>query len=160
MSKLASAFGATYEQKRRDLLTRKFELGGHTFKVRIPLVAESDAIYKRIMEPSEARVQEIYNQMAEPLLQYKEVATEEFEFKDDDILVQGKSLKEAAKVKAQTETRIVEYIKLLVPEMEGASLEGLTYEDVESEWPLSVQLVLCEKIGEVISPGYKETRGN
>jgi hypothetical protein len=160
MSKLSSALGANYEQKRRDFLTRKFELGGHTFKVRIPLVSESDVIYKRITEPNEARVDELYKQMAEPLMQYKDVAGEEFEFKDGDILVQGKSLREAAKIKAQTETRIVEYIKLLVPEMEGASLENLTYEDVESEWPLSVQLTLCEKIGEVISPGYKETRGN
>lgn len=160
MSKLASALGASYEQKRREILTRKFELGGHTFKVRIPLVSESDVIYKRIMEPDAARVDEIYKQMIEPLVKFKDQTSEEFEFKDDDVLVQGRSLKEAAKIKAQTETRIVEYIKLLVPEMEGASLEDLTYADVENEWPLNVQLVLCEKIGEVISPGYKETRGN
>lgn len=160
MSKLSSALGANYEQKRREILTRKFELGGHTFKVRIPLVSESDAIYKRIMEPNEARVKELYSQMAEPLEDLRDKAPEDFEFKEDDILVQGRSLKEAAKIKAQTEARIVEYIKLLVPEMEGATLDDLTYADVEAEWPLNVQLVLCDKIGEIISPGYKETQGN
>lgn len=160
MSKLANALGASYEQKRREILTRKFELGGHTFKVRIPLVVESDAIYKKIMEPDQTRIDQIYKEMADPLIKFKDDANEEFEFKEDDILVQGRSLKEAAKIKAQTEARIVEYIKLLVPEMEGASLDDLTYADVESEWPLNVQLILCEKIGEVISPGYKETRGN
>lgn len=160
MTKLANALGANYEQKRREILTRKFELGGHTFKVRIPLVSESDVIYKKIMEPDAARVDEIYKQMSEPLIKFQSEATDEFEFKDDDVIVQGRSLKEAAKIKAQTEARIVEYIKLLVPEMEGASLEDLTYADVESEWPLNVQLALCEKIGEVISPSYKENRGN
>mgnify|MGYP000564836130 CR=1 FL=1 len=160
MSKISSALGSSYEQKRREILTRKFELGGHTFKVRIPLVAESDAIYKRIMEPDEIRIEELYQQMVGPLETFKDQETEEFEFVGNDVLVQGRSLREAAKIKAQTETRIVEYIKLLVPELEGASLEDLTYADVESEWPLNVQLALCEKIGEVISPGYKETRGN
>lgn len=160
MSKLSSALGSSYEQKRREILTRKFELGGHTFKVRIPLVAESDAIYKRIIDPDPVRIDELYEQMAAPLQNFKDQATEEFQFVDNDVLVQGRSLREAAKIKAQTETRIVEYIKLLVPELEGASLEDLTYADVESEWPLNVQLALCEKIGEVISPGYKETRGN
>ena len=48
MSKLGSAFGEKYQAKRKDILTRTFELGGHTFKVRIPLVAESDAMYKRL----------------------------------------------------------------------------------------------------------------
>lgn len=160
MSKLSSALGSSYEQKRREILTRKFELGGHTFKVRIPLVAESDAIYKRIMEPDEARIEELYQQMVEPLEKVKSEASEDFVFQDKDVLVQGRSLREAAKMKAQTEARIVEYVKLLVPEMEGATLDDLTYADIESEWPFNVQLALCEKIGEVISPGYKETRGN
>lgn len=160
MSKLSSALGANYEQKRREILTRKFELGGHTFKVRIPLVAESDAIYKRIMEPDAARVDQLYKEMTAPLEEFRGKSSDEFQFTENDILVQGRSLREAAKMKAQTETRIVEYIKLLVPEMEGATLDDLTYADVEAEWPLNVQLVLCEKIGEIISPGYKETQGN
>ena len=52
--------------------------------------------------------------------------------------------------------RIVEYIKFLIPET--GSLEDLTYEDVESEFPLAVQLTLVDKINEVISPDYKEVR--
>jgi len=40
MTKLSNAFGANYNKMRREILTRKFELGGFTFKVRVPLVAE------------------------------------------------------------------------------------------------------------------------
>jgi hypothetical protein len=59
-----------------------------------------------------------------------------------------------------TEARITEYIKLLIPENPENSLVDLTYADIELEFPMSVQLLLCEKIGEAISPTYKEARGN
>jgi hypothetical protein len=49
---------------------------------------------------------------------------------------------------------------LLVPELEGASLDDLTYDDIEQEFPISVQMQIVEKIGEVISPSYREARGN
>lgn len=160
MTRLAKAFGAKYEKKRQELLIRKFELGGHTFRVRIPLTVESDEMYKRIMNPDAQRVGELYAIMSEPLMKHKDSADDGFQFLEDDILVQGRSLREAAKNKATLEARIVEFVKLLVPEAEGMSLDGLTYADIEAEWPLAVQTALVEKIGEVISPGYKEIRGN
>jgi hypothetical protein len=163
MTKLSSAFGANYDKMRREILTRKFELGGFTFKVRVPLVAESDAIYTRITNPDEAKIESIYQLLVEPLQKFRKSseATESgFEFLENDVLVQGKSLREAARNKALTEARIVEYIKLLVPEDPESNLSDVTYDDIEAEWPLNVQLALCEKIGEVISPNYKETRGN
>jgi hypothetical protein len=69
-------------------------------------------------------------------------------------------MREAAKNKAMTENRVVEYIKLLIPEQPDLSLDDLTYEEVEAEFPWTVQIALIEKISEAISPGYKETRGN
>ena len=163
MTRLSSAFGATYEKVRREIVTRKFELGGFTFKVKVPLVAESDEIYNRINNPDEAQIETIYQTLIAPLLKYKddpEAAETGFAFLENDVLVQGKSLRDAAKNKAMTEARIVEYIRLLVPENPENTLADITYADIEAEWPLNVQLALCEKIGEVISPTYKEVRGN
>ena len=162
MTKLAQFLGSSYEQKRTSNFTRQFELGGHTFKVRVPLVAESDEIYKRVMEPSAETIERIYKEMTDPLQKFKEEATEEsgFVFTDNDVLVSGRSMREASKNKAMTEARIVEYIKLLIPENPENSLADLTYSDIEVEFPMSVQLMLCEKIGEAISPTYKESRGN
>jgi len=163
MTRLSSAFGANYEKVRREIVTRKFELGGFTFKVKVPLVAESDEIYSRINNPDEAQIEAIYQTLIAPLLKYKddpEAAETGFAFLENDVLVQGKSLRDAAKNKAMTEARIVEYIRLLVPENPENTLADITYADIEAEWPLNVQLALCEKIGEVISPTYKEVRGN
>jgi hypothetical protein len=160
MTKFSSAFGDKYQTNRKNLLIRSFELGGHTFKVRIPLVAESDAIYKKVSEPDEETVEKVYQEITKPLRQFENNQTEEFKFTDDDILVDGRSMREAAKNKAITEARITEFFKLLVPEMEGVTLEDLTYADIEEEFPISVQMQIVEKIGEVISPTYREARGN
>ena len=58
----------------------------------------------------------------------------------------------------QMERKVVEYLKLLVPET--GTLDDLTYEEIEQEFPLQVQLELLEKITEVIQPGYKDARKN
>jgi hypothetical protein len=160
MTKFASAFGEKYQNNKKNLLTKTFELGGHIFKVRIPLVSESDKIYQNVSNPNDELVEKIYQSITKPLEQFRDNQTEEFKFTENDILVDGRSMREAAKNKAITEARITEFFKLLVPEMEGASLEDLTYQDIEEEFPLSVQMQIVEKIGEVISPTYKEARGN
>jgi hypothetical protein len=160
MTKLSSAFGDKYQANKKNLLTRSFELGGHTFKVRIPLVAESEAIYKRVSEPNDELINKTFVEITKPLRQFEKNQTEEFKFTDDDILIEGRSMREAAKNKAITEARITEFFKLLVPELEGSSLEDLTYADIQDEFPISVQMMIVEKIGEVISPTYREARGN
>lgn len=160
MTKFSSAFGEKYQTNKKNLLVRSFELGGHTFKVRIPLMAESDEIYKNVANPNNELIEKIYQEITEPLRQFENNQTDEFKFVDNDILVNGRSMREAAKNKAITEARITEFFKLLVPELEGASLEDLTYKDIEDEFPLSVQMQIVEKIAEAISPTYKETRGN
>lgn len=160
MTKFSSAFGEKYQANKKNLLTRSFELGGHTFKVRIPLISESDEIYKKVAEPDDDTVQKIYVEITSSLRQFETTQTEEFKFTDNDVIVDGRSMREAAKNKAITEARITEFFKLLVPELEGASLENLTYADIEEEFPLPVQMQIVEKIAEVISPTYKEARGN
>ncbi len=160
MTRLAAALGEKYQAKRKDIFTRKFELGGHTFTVRIPYVSESDAIFERVMNPNDEHINRLYEAMAAPLLEFKDKGGDDLVYEDNDILVKGRSMREAARNKAMTENRITEYIKLLVPEAPDATMDEITYADIEAEFPMSVQLALVEKIAEVISPTYKETRGN
>ena len=111
MTKISAMLGG--EQKLKDIRIRKFELGGHTFKVRIPYVNESDEIYKRINEPDEAKVAEAYKQMTDPLMALKDQDAG-FTFTDDDVLIEGRSLKEAAKQKIQVEIIIKLYVCVLL----------------------------------------------
>lgn len=160
MNKLANALGANYGDKRKSIRTRTFELGGHTFKVRVPLTSESDAMFERIASPTPEIVEQLYTKLTATLVKFKDQQSDEFQFTDNDIVVSGRSMREAAKNKAMVEARVTEYVKLLVPEDPEQSLADITYADIEAEWPLSVQVALVDKISETISPSYKETRGN
>ena len=154
MSKLGSALGKKYEENRLSVLTRSFELGDHTFKVRVPSVSEIEAIYNYFKNPNEEKVEIEYQKMLKEFDGLKE--KEGVEIKDNDMVIDGRSMRETAKNKHILQHRIVEYIKFLIPE--AGSLEDINYEDVETEFPLSVQMTLVEKINEVISPEYKDIK--
>jgi hypothetical protein len=162
MTRFADAFGKKYEENKEKIFTRKFELGGHTFRVRVPYVHESDEIYKRIQEPSTEAIEKEYKTITDPLMAFKDNPANEsvFVFTDDDVIVEGRSLRESAKTKVQTQIKITEFFKLLIPEVPDHSLVDLTYEEIEAEFPMSVQSQMIEKIVEAISPTYKEARGN
>jgi hypothetical protein len=154
MSKLGSALGKKYEENRLSVLTRQFELGNHTFKVRIPAVNEIEAIYNYSKNPNEVDVEKAYQDIIKDI-DLKDVQ-EGVEIKDNDIVIEGRSMREAAQNKHVLQYRITGYFKFLVPET--GSLDDLTYKDIEDEFPLAIQLTLIDKINEVISPDYKEIR--
>ena len=154
MSKLGSALGKKYEENRLSVLTRSFELGDHTFKVRVPSVQEIEAIYNYFKNPNEEKIEQEYQLMIKAFENLKD--QKGVEVKDNDFIIDGRSVRETATNKHVLQYRIVEYIKFLIPET--GSLEDITYEDVEAEFPLTVQMTLVEKINEVISPDYKDIK--
>lgn len=155
MTRLSSALGTTPQ-----LRVKQFVLGGHTFKVRVPLVSESDAIHSRVMNPDSEIVNKIYAELTKSLDQFKGDKSDELVFTENDVIVSGRSMKEAASNKAMMEIRITEMVRLLQAEDVANNLDNITYAEIEEEWPLSVQRELVEKIAEVISPVYREIRGN
>lgn len=159
MSNLSSAFGKKFN---KDIIrTRSFDFNGHTFKVRVPLSAEYEAILKETQEIDEAKVDKYYNELAKEFIEKKDTIKSEDDviFSDADIVVQGRSLKETAKNKILTDNRILAMIKLLVPEEKDFDMTTITYEMVDELFPFSVQLELLERIGDVISPSYSTTKG-
>ena len=135
--------------------TKSFELGGHTFKVKVPLNLELEAANKRIYDVPEDVIKARLEKMTSTLRAEK---MDGVEVTDDDVIVEGKSVKETVVGVLYMERRVVEYMKFLVPE--SGDLENITYEEIEAEFPVAVQLALIEKIAEAVSPNYKETRGN
>lgn len=155
MTRLSSALGTGAEFR-----IKKFELGGHNFRVRVPLVSESDAIHSRIIKPDSAVIDKIYLELTKSLEEFKATENADLVFTENDVVVSGRSMREAATNKAMMEARIVEMVRLLQSDDPANNLDDITYAEIELEWPLSVQRALVEKIAEVISPIYKEIRGN
>jgi hypothetical protein len=157
MSKLGNALGSKYQENKLSILTRTFQLGDHTFKVRVPTAGEIEAIFAYYKNPNEDDVEAIYQEITANLRNNKEHKADGVEFTDNDVIVDGRSMRETAKTKAGVQHGIVEYMKLLIPET-GASLEDLTYADIEEDFPFVVQLQFLDKIRETVSSDYKETR--
>jgi len=156
MSRISSAFGDSYQKASAHLRTKSFELGGHIFKVRIPLTKEMEQLEDRITTIDEVELNARYEKMSSSFRDGSII--EGVEVAEDDVIVEGRSTMGLARSVILMEQRIVEYIKLLVPET--GDLDNLTYEEVEAEWPMMVQLEIIAKITESIQPGYKDARKN
>jgi hypothetical protein len=156
MSRIQSAFGDSYQKASAHLRTKTFELGGHVFKVRIPLSKEMEQIETAITTIDDEVLKQRYEKMSSSFR--NGVLLDGVEVTDDDVIIEGRSTKELARSVILMEQRIVEYIKLLVPE--NGNWDGLTYEEVEAEWPMTVQLEMIAKISETIQPGFKDSRKN
>ena len=156
MSGLASALGKKFVQNKEEIRTREFQLGGHTFKVRVPLTVEVEATQKKIKDLDEELVEKYYQELTKDLQANKKDMPEELKvvYKDNDIVVDGRSMREASRNKVLMESRIVEMFKLLVPEDKGFDMETITYKDVDELFPLSIQMQVVEAISEVISFNY------
>jgi len=150
MTKLTSAFGEI-----SNLRTKSFELAGYNFNVRVPLTKELDAMQDRIEKYDQAEYQKRFDKMTSS---FRNDTIEGVVVMDEDVVIEGRSTKELVKTILQMENRMVEYIKLLVPV--NGTLDEITYEDIEAEWPTAVQLEILAKISEAIQPGYKDSRKN
>lgn len=139
MSKIFQAFNIV-----EPIRIKTFELGGHTFKVNVPLQRELEAMYARIEITSEDRIKANLERLKE--------------LSDDVKTEDGTSKRDIAVSMVKMENRVLENFRLLIPET--GSMDEFTYEDIDAEFPLQVQLELANKISEVISPGYKEARKN
>lgn len=147
--------------KNADMLklrTRTFEMNGHSFKVRVPLATELEQMFERISTPDQEKVDKYYAELSKPFAD-NDVDETIVERTENDIIISGRSLREAAKAKTITEQRIVEMIRLLIPEEQGFDMATVNYDMVQEAFPFAIQLELMENISKTISPEYKEHRG-
>jgi len=141
-----------------NIRTREFVMGGQKLRVKVPLASEMDAITKAVESVDWSAK---FEEMVTPLREKQtDIESEEIKFVDDDVIVDGKSIKELAELTAKTEERILQMVRLLVPSNENDSMQSINYEDVNEAFPFAIQIELMRKIIEVISPNYEETRKN
>lgn len=161
MNNLASALGKDFQKKKEAVRVRTFELGGHTFKVKVPLTAEFEVMQQRMKEMPEDRLDKYYKDIVKDLEQYRNTTEPniQVEFTEDDVIVEGKSMKEAAKNKLIAEQRITEMFKLLVPEEDGFDMNTITYPMIEELFPFPIQMQVIEEISKVISLNYEGGKG-
>jgi hypothetical protein len=106
-------------------------------------------------------VQKYYDDMAKSYLEKKEENKDNADivYKEDDIEIEGRSLKESANNKVILEKRITEMFKLIVPEDGEFDMDTITYADIDEFMPFPVQMEMIEAISNAVSPSYKGNRG-
>lgn len=161
MNTLSKAFGKKFEQNKDLVRIRSFDFGGHTFKVKVPLTSEYEAMMLKVNQADEEKVKKYYTDLTKTFIENKDSIDPELGvvFKKNDVELQGRSLMHTAKTKVITENQITAMVQMLVPEEKDFDMSTITYEMVEELFPFSVQMELLQKISEVISPSYKETKG-
>ena len=149
MTKLSALLGDS-----AAIRTRTFQIGGIDFWVKVPLSSEIDAMNDRINQVAPDLIEARFQQSKKDF-----VESDEIKFTEDDVLVEGRSLREISETAIKAERRILEFVKLIVPQG-GGTMDDLTYDDIEAEWPFAIQLEILNKIVEAIQPGFESQRKN
>jgi hypothetical protein len=153
MTDFSKALGNKFNKD--ALRIRSFEFNGHTFKVRVPLTAESDLMFDRLKTPNNDLIEKYYQDLSKDITE----PSDSIQITENDVIIESRSLRDAAKSKALIHARITEMMKLLVPEEIGFDMSTLTYEMVDELFPFAIQIQLMELIGETVSPNYNTTKG-
>lgn len=161
MNSFANALGKEFVKNKDLVRVRQFVLGGHTFKVRVPLTVEFEAMQVRMKTIDEEKVEKYYAELTDDLQKFRDEVPEgtKVEFTENDVVLDGRSMREAARNKFIIENRITEMFKLLVPEEQGFDMQTITYQMIEELFPFPIQMQVMEEIAQVVSPNYQESRG-
>jgi 6-pyruvoyl-tetrahydropterin synthase len=161
MTTFAKALGKKFEAQKEEIRIRSFEMNGHTFKVKVPLTVETDLMYQRMKVVDQDIVKKYYDELTAEIIANKDKNTGEIKitFEDNDVIIEGRSMREAATNKALTELRITEMFKMLVPEEKGFDMETITYDMIDELFPFAVQMQIIDKISQTISPSYTDSKG-
>jgi hypothetical protein len=170
---LANKLGKSYEQVKAvaNIKTITVDLGDVKFnlRVRIPLKKEMEEMTTRIVSPSEERINKIYERFSTPIKKTIEDGGDEFlkaindgketiKIAGDDLIIDGKSVRQVANFAAIEETRVEEYFHLLISENGEAITE--TYEEITAEFPEFAVKEILETIEQAIRPDYKTVKKN
>ena len=149
MTKLSTLIGDS-----SAIRTRTFQIGGVDFRVKVPLSSEIDAMNDRINKVDQAEIDARFEKSKKDLTESDTV-----KFTEDDVLIEDRSLRDITDTAIRAERRILEFVRLIVPQG-GGTMDDLTYDDIEAEWPFAIQLEILNKIVEAIQPGFESQRKN
>lgn len=170
---IASKFGPSYEAIRAAarFKTIKVQLNDveHELKVRIPVKREMEEMLKSIAAPDKARIDAAFEALAgtlkttikeaeEGFLDAINADAEKLKVTEDDVIVNGTSVRQIATMTAMWHEQVERYFGLL----QSATGEPVneSFEEIAEEFPEQVIREIIHKIDKTIRPNYEETKKN
>jgi hypothetical protein len=171
---IAKKLGTQYESIRAQIRTKtlKIQLNDAEFelKIRIPVKREMDELTEKLTKPEAERVEKIYSVLAKPLKDSLQETDEDFkkalseskelsvQFVDDDVIVNGTSVKQIAQFQAIWQNQVEKYFALIQTPTGEPVTES--FDEISEEFPEEVIREIIKKIDEAIRPNYKDTKKN
>jgi hypothetical protein len=170
---VAKKFGASYndikERIKYRTLSIEFDTIKFDLKVRIPLKREMEEILTDITSPKAEAVAVIYEKLSKPILDSIKEGGDEFlktvnaekqfiTVLDEDIILDGTSIKQVATMTAMWEIRVEKYFHLLQSETGEPINES--FSEISEEFPESLIKQIVETIEQTVKPDYKTTKKN
>lgn len=167
---LGNKLGKAFEdvKPRLNIKTISIEVGDTNinWRVRVPVKREIEELTARIMTPTAERIESIFQRLSAPVLETLKDATPEFkesisstiQVTDNDVVIDGKSVRQIASLSAIEEARVEEYFRLLVSETDEPINES--YDQITAELPEFFIREVIQAIEAVIRPDYKATKKN
>ena len=171
---IAKKLGTQYEAVRAAIRTKtlKLQLNDAEFelKVRIPVKREMEELTNKIANPAKDRVEKIYAGLSAPLKKTLKDSDKEFidalaksddlnvQMLDDDVVVNGTSVRQISHMNAVWQTQVELYFSLLITPTGEPVTE--TFDEIADEFPEEMIREIVKKIDEAIRPNYKDTKKN
>lgn len=169
---IAKKLGTQYESIRAAIRTKtlKIKLNDAEFelKIRIPVKREMEEITQKISNPDKDKIENLYKKLSEPLTKTLEESEKEFidalnqsedlsvKVLDNDIVVNGTSIRQIAHMNAVWHTQVEIYFSLLITPTGEPVTES--FDEIAEEFPEEMIREIVKKIDEAIRPNYKETK--
>jgi hypothetical protein len=170
---IASKLGQNYEAIRAaarfKTIKVKFNDLEFELKVRIPVKREMEEMTAVIASPPKEYVDKLYDDLSRPLLASLKDAGDGFldalnqdgekiKMLDNDILVDGTSIRQVAQMSGVWHKQVERYFSLL----QSATGEPIneTFDEISEEFPEPIIREIIEKIEQAIRPSYKEVKKN
>jgi len=147
-----------------DLGEVKFDV-----RVRVPLKKQMEELNARVLSPAQEMVDAIYESLSAPMRATLQEGGEEFlkalndrkqtiVVTDNDLIIDGTSIRQIAQLQAMEQSKVEEYFRLLVSETGEPVNE--TYDQITAEFPEFVVKEIVSAIQGAIAPDYKTTKKN
>lgn len=138
---------------------KTIQFNGHDLEVYVPTRNEMQELMAKMRKPSDEVVEAEYQALLQSLWEFATPNDDGIKVTDDDVIVQGSSMRTTARYKAIQKMREIAMISL-VGFKEGEDLFALSYDDI-SETLSEVDIKhLVELVQKTVDPSYEETKKN
>lgn len=162
--KLGASFDQVKDQIKIKPITLTIGEATFTLRVRIPVKREMEEMVEAITSPPAETIEAAYKRLSQPILDAVKEGGEtvleagKLQIKDDDLIMDGTSVRQVATFTAMYETKVQRYFALLQSETDEPITES--YEQIAEEFPESIIKQIIEEIESAVRPDYKSAKKN